>query len=293
MAAADSEYREKLLDAQSKFIEWENKSAMEQLQEIVVTEREEKSLGEKFKAARAEGYAQFFEDIAPVKNLVDEIEKESGKKILDAKNPYIAFRNYKGMAGRAKMLIEGNSTTKTGRAERKFLRDAAYRKKVRRNNFRIRRKIRRGAKRFSEIFKYVVCIITDGGLKSEDTYKGLLKKWKHYVPLHRLFDENENLAYGDSLKHMQGSVRDIIDTIQAIMESTNIEGGEKKYLQTNAAVVRAVYFRRKAGFFICAGILILFFLALKDFRKSIKENPFGDYEQPRFFATLGVLGTFF
>ena len=42
-----------------------------------------------------------------------------------------------------------------------------------------------------------------------------------------------------------------------------------------------------------AVILILFFLALKDFRKSIKENPFGDYEQPRFFATLGVLGTFF
>ena len=41
-----------------------------------------------------------------------------------------------------------------------------------------------------------------------------------------------------------------------------------------------------------AVILILFFLALKDFRKSIKENPFGDYEQPRFFATLGVLGTF-
>ena len=111
-----------------------------------------------------------------------------------------------------------------------------------------------------------------------------MKKWKHYVPLHRLFDENENLAYGDSLKHMQGSARDIIDPIQAIIESTNsfikraeknkaklllaglvrcngvgrlieevdgqkpddrtvitfFEGGEKKYLQTDAAVVRAV-----------------------------------------------------
>lgn len=111
MQNADSDYREKLLDAQSKFLEWENKSAMEQLQEIVVTEREEKPLGEKFQAARKTFYSQFFEDIAPIKNLVDEIEKETGKKLLNAENPYIAFRNYKGMAGRAKMILEGNATT--------------------------------------------------------------------------------------------------------------------------------------------------------------------------------------
>ncbi len=108
MQNADNEYREKLLDAQNKFIEWNNKSAMEKVQAIVSSERDQKSFGEKFKSNRQTLYDQFVEDIAPVKRLVDEIEKESGKKIPESLNPYVALRNYKGMAGRARMMLEGN-----------------------------------------------------------------------------------------------------------------------------------------------------------------------------------------
>lgn len=41
-----------------------------------------------------------------------------------------------------------------------------------------------------------------------------------------------------------------------------------------------------------AGILIWFDSALPKFKNYIKENPFGEYEQPRTAVTLGVLGTF-
>ena len=100
MQNADEDFRDKLFDAQNQFIAWDNKSAMEKVQEIVVSERDEKSFGEKFQDALSKGYSQFFENIAPVKKLVDEIEKESSKKISSALNPYIAFRNFKGIAGR-------------------------------------------------------------------------------------------------------------------------------------------------------------------------------------------------
>lgn len=317
MRAADEEYRDKLFDAQSKFIAWENKSAMEKMQAIISSERDEPEFGEKFKAARAEGYAQLFEDIAPIKNLVDEIEKETGKKLLHSENPYIAFRNYKGMAGRAKMMLEGNETTieilqetyphvnfkgfktlntilqKVGADKDDKIYDelqsyavACHLKEIHEKNKQnleaqkrrqatienlqnrliaaktqseideLKEKLEKSKNRLEEIKKnfYItplsekecdeiiskygkkygaaqqdlvrysntlLAIIHDSGLMGKFKYEGLLERWKNYVPLHRLFDENENLAYGDSLKTMEGSARDIIDPIQAIIESTN------------------------------------------------------------------------
>lgn len=45
---------------------------------------------------------------------------------------------------------------------------------------------------------------------------------------------------------------------------------------------------------ICTlAICVWFVKAQKKFKRDVDENPFGDYEQPRKAATLGVLGTFF
>ena len=52
MQNADEDFRDKLFDAQNQFIAWDNKSAMEKVQEIVVSERDEKSFGEKFQDAQ-------------------------------------------------------------------------------------------------------------------------------------------------------------------------------------------------------------------------------------------------
>ncbi len=39
-------------------------------------------------------------------------------------------------------------------------------------------------------------------------------------------------------------------------------------------------------------IIVWFIFAKSKFEKYISENPFGEYEQPRTAATLGVIGTF-
>ena len=44
---------------------------------------------------------------------------------------------------------------------------------------------------------------------------------------------------------------------------------------------------------ICSSLIIIWFIpASKKFEKYVSENPFGEYEQPRTAATLGVIGTF-
>ena len=41
-----------------------------------------------------------------------------------------------------------------------------------------------------------------------------------------------------------------------------------------------------------SGMIIWFIQASFKFKNYVKKNPFGDYEQPKTAATLGVLGTF-
>ena len=127
-------------------------------------------------------------------------------------------------------------------------------------------------------------ILKNSGVISETAYFNMLREWKNYVPMHRVFDENEDIKFGDSLKKMQGSSRDTVDPLQSIIRNTYdyirraekneaklmlasmartggvgmlveevdgkqpddkttimfYEGGVKKYLQTDIAVVRAV-----------------------------------------------------
>lgn len=63
-------------------------------------------------------------------------------------------------------------------------------------------------------------ILRDSGLISEKRYNELLKAWPNYVPLFREFEDNEDIDFGDSLKHVSGSSRNIIDPIQSIIKNT-------------------------------------------------------------------------
>ena len=99
------EIRENLLEIQSTFAEWRNMTPMEKAQSTIEFERPKPTVREKIKSAKAEGYQQFFEELDPVNNLVKDWEKITGEKLADAVNPYVLFRNYRGIAGRAKLLI--------------------------------------------------------------------------------------------------------------------------------------------------------------------------------------------
>ena len=45
---------------QQLIFEWNNKSAIEKAQAIISSKNDDKTLGEKFKSARAKGYEEFF-----------------------------------------------------------------------------------------------------------------------------------------------------------------------------------------------------------------------------------------
>ena len=103
------EIRENLLEIQSTFAEWRNMTPIEKVQATIEFEKPKPTVGERLKTAKDEGYQQFFEELEPVNDLVKEWEKITGEKLADAVNPYILLRNYRGIAGRAKLLIEGDT----------------------------------------------------------------------------------------------------------------------------------------------------------------------------------------
>jgi|GEM_PF-2827084 len=66
----------------------------------------------------------------------------------------------------------------------------------------------------------VLAIYVDSGLMSYKKYQELVTKWKNYVPLFRVFDENEKNRFGDSTMKMVGSTRLVINPIESIINNT-------------------------------------------------------------------------
>lgn len=60
----------------------------------------------------------------------------------------------------------------------------------------------------------------DAGLLTQKQYSKIIKKWKAYVPMARVFDENEDYDFYDSLQERTGSKRDIYSPIQKVIANT-------------------------------------------------------------------------
>ena len=132
--------------------------------------------------------------------------------------------------------------------------------------------------------KVTTSILYDAGVISKKRYKELQKRWPNYIPMFRVFEDNEEVDFGDSLKPMHGSTRRIINPLDSIIRNTydfvkkaernkarqllaNLtrisdvgeyieevdnsrpndkttitfyENGERKYLQTDPDIVKAV-----------------------------------------------------
>lgn len=132
--------------------------------------------------------------------------------------------------------------------------------------------------------KVTTSILYDTGVISKKRYKELQERWPNYIPMFRVFEDNEEVDFGDSLKHMHGSTRRIINPLDSIIRNTYdfvkkaernkarqlladltrisdvgeyieevdnskpndkttitfYENGERKYLQTDPDIVKAV-----------------------------------------------------
>ena len=132
--------------------------------------------------------------------------------------------------------------------------------------------------------KVTTSILYNAGVISKKRYKELQERWPNYIPMFRVFEDNEEVDFGDSLKHMHGSTRRIINPLDSIIRNTYdfvkkaernkarqlladltrisdvgeyieevdnskpndkttitfYENGERKYLQTDPDIVKAV-----------------------------------------------------
>lgn len=348
-------------------------------------------------------YDEMVEELGPVKRMVEQVQKKSGQELATSVNPYIALRLFRGNAGRAMTMIEGQSEVAVKALQTNYpgvnfngfktlhmildecgalhnekrMKDflafalACHVKDIHTLNNRIRKsqqrlrdkivdlndkinnlpeyqqliesdkkvddkyqeqreayqkeiegyqaKIDKAEKTIMEVprtedglslteercdevikkfrdeygdaqqdlvrfSKVTTAILYDAGVISKKRYKELQDNWPNYIPMFRVFEDNEDVDFGDSLKHMHGSTRRIINPLDSIIRNTYdfvkkaeknkarqlladltrisdvgeyieevdnskpndkttitfYENGERKYLQTDPDIVKAV-----------------------------------------------------
>ena len=316
MREADDMYRHQLLEVCEIFEEWNNRTPEEIVRDTIAHGKTEKPLTDKAKGFFNSGYGQLVEELYPIKQLVDAFEEELGRKLTDDENPYVLLRNYRGMAGRAKIMVEeGAAAIKALKAalpnvnfdnfktirmilesvgaladeeKRKQFSDFLLACSVKdlhnlnNANLKAQTKLERTIERLEDAmdasndseeradfkkqiktrkaqlenlksqiyatpFDEKTCdgtiahykkiygaaqqdmvkfqntlldIMVDSGLLSKDSRDEYLTRYPNHVPMFRQFDENENVSFGDSLKMMTGSTRDVIDPLESIVRNT-------------------------------------------------------------------------
>lgn len=397
----DTVLSDQLIDLKTLFNERNNREADEVVRSAIQYEKPKERTT--LTKAWQNFYDEMVEELGPVKRMVEQVQKKSGQELAASVNPYIALRLFRGNAGRAMTMIEGQSEAAVKALQTNYpgvnfngfktlhmildecgalhnekrMKDflafalACHVKDIHTLNNRIRKsqqrlrdkiadlndkinnlpeyqqliesdkkvddkyqeqreayqkeiegyqaKIDKAEKTIMEVprtedglsltedrcnkvmMKYMkeygeaqqdlvhfskvtTSILYDAGVISKKRYKELQERWPNYIPMFRVFEDNEEVDFGDSLKHMHGSTRRIINPLDSIIRNTYdfvkkaeknkarqlladltrisdvgeyieevdnskpndkttitfYENGERKYLQTDPDIVKAV-----------------------------------------------------
>ena len=392
---------DQLVDLKTLFNERNNREADEVVRDAIQYEKPKESTT--LTKAWETFYDEMIEELGPVKRMVKRVQEKSGQELAASVNPYIALRLFRGNAGRAMTMIEGQSEAAVKALQTNYpgvnfngfktlhmildecgalhnekrMKDflafalACHVKDIHTLNNRIRKsqqrlrdkiadlndkinnlpeyqqliesdekvddkyqeqreayqkeiegyqaKIDKAEKTIMEVprtedglsltedrcnkvmMKYMkeygkaqqdlvhfskvtTSILYDAGVISKKRYKELQERWPNYIPMFRVFEDNEEVDFGDSLKPMHGSTRRIINPLDSIIRNTYdfvkkaernkarqlladltrisdvgeyieevdnskpndkttitfYENGERKYLQTDPDIVKAV-----------------------------------------------------
>ena len=392
---------DQLVDLKTLFNERNNREADEVVRDAIQYEKPKESTT--LTKAWETFYDEMIEELGPVKRMVKRVQEKSGQELAASVNPYIALRLFRGNAGRAMTMIEGQSEAAVKALQTNYpgvnfngfktlhmildecgalhnekrMKDflafalACHVKDIHTLNNRIRKsqqrlrdkiadlndkinnlpeyqqliesdkkvddkhqeqreayqkeiegyqaKIDKAEKTIMEVprtedglsltedrcnkvmMKYMkeygeaqqdlvhfskvtTSILYNAGVISKKRYKELQERWPNYIPMFRVFEDNEEVDFGDSLKHMHGSTRRIINPLDSVIRNTYdfvkkaeknkarqlladltrisdvgeyieevdnskpndkttitfYENGERKYLQTDPDIVKAV-----------------------------------------------------
>lgn len=212
------------------------------------------------KKAMSDVYTKLVDELNPLKDLVEQVERETGEKISFDDNPYMQAWLARGWVGKAEALIEhgapeykipafkdilkdiGENEHKDFSAYLVALHDLDLHKNKQKATFEYNEDAavlgkHAGNERFNkaakEIYKYqdyLLKMLVKEGMLTVKAYHTMRKMYPHYIPFFRdMSDVNMQsflsggkgfIDVSSPVKRLKGSTRDIIDPLESIVKNT-------------------------------------------------------------------------
>lgn len=212
------------------------------------------------KKAMSDVYTKLIDELNPLKDLVEQVERETGEKISFDDNPYMQAWLARGWAGKAETLIEhgapeykipafkdiikdiGNREHKDFSAYLVALHDLDLHKNQQKATFSYTEDAavlgkHAGNERFKkaaqEIYKYqdyLLGMLVKEGMLTAKSYHTMRKMYPHYIPFFRDMSDVGMQSFlsggkgfidvSSPVKRLKGSTRDIIDPLESIIKNT-------------------------------------------------------------------------
>ena len=212
------------------------------------------------KKAMNDVYTKLIDELNPLKDLVEQVERETGEKISFDDNPYMQAWLARGWAGKAETLIEHGAPEHKipafkdiikdiGKREHKdfsaylvALHDLDLHKNQQKATFSYTEDAavlgkHAGNERFQkaaqEIYKYqdyLLGMLVKEGMLTAKAYHTMRKMYPHYIPFFRDMSDVGMQSFlsggkgfidvSSPVKRLKGSTRDIIDPLESIVKNT-------------------------------------------------------------------------
>lgn len=212
------------------------------------------------KKAMSDVYTKLIDELNPLKDLVEQVERETGEKISFDDNPYMQAWLARGWAGKAEALIEhgvpehkipafkdiikdiGKNEHKEFSAYLVALHDLDLHKNKQKATFEYtedaavlgrhagNERFQKAAKEIYKYQDYLLAMLVKEGLLTVKAYHTMRKMYPHYIPFFRDMSDVGMQSFlsggkgfidvSSPVKRLKGSTRDIIDPLESIIKNT-------------------------------------------------------------------------
>lgn len=212
------------------------------------------------KKAKNEAYTMFVDELHPLKELMDQIERETGEKIAFEDNVFLQASLARGWAGKAEALLEHGApehgikafediVKNINKNERKdfstylvALHDLDLHKNKQKATFEYtedaavlgkhagNERFQKAAKEIYKYQDYLLAMLVKEGMLTVKAYHTMRKMYPHYIPFFRDMSDVGMQSFlsggkgfidvSSPVKRFKGSTRDIIDPLESIIKNT-------------------------------------------------------------------------
>lgn len=210
--------------------------------------------------AKNEAYTMFVDELYPLKELMDQIERETGEKIAFEDNVFLQASLARGWAGKAEALLEHGApehgikafediVKNINKNERKdfstylvALHDLDLHKNKQKATFEYtedaavlgkhagNERFQKAAKEIYKYQDYLLAMLVKEGMLTAKAYHTMRKMYPHYIPFFRDMSDVGMQSFlsggkgfidvSSPVKRFKGSTRDIIDPLESIIKNT-------------------------------------------------------------------------